>query len=48
MSDQELETPREFEILDFLFSLKTPVPQTILNHFWVLFKYDYRVFRKGE
>ena len=42
MSDQE------FEILDFLFSLKTPVPQTFPNHFWVLLKYEYRVFKKGE
>jgi len=48
MSDQEFETSREFEILDFLFSLKIPVLQTLPNHFQVLWKYEYQVFRKGE
>jgi hypothetical protein len=48
MSDQEFETFREFENLDFLFSLATPVLQILPNHFWVLFKYNCQVFGKGE
>jgi hypothetical protein len=48
MSDQEFETFREFENLDFLFSLATPVLQIVPNHFWVLFKYNCQFFGKGE
>jgi hypothetical protein len=44
MSDQEFETSREFEILDFLSSLKAPVLQILPNHFQVLFKYNCQVF----
>ena len=33
MSDQEFETFREFEILDFLSSLETPILQILADHF---------------
>ena len=47
MSDQEFETSREFVILDFLSSLKTPMFQNLPNHFQVLFEYNCQVFLKG-
>jgi len=48
MSDQEFETFREFVILDFLASLKTPILQKFPEHLWVLFKYNCQVFWEGE
>ena len=47
MSDQVFVMFRVFVILNFLSFLKTPMLHIFPIHFEVLFKYEYRVFRKG-
>jgi len=46
ISNQKFETSLEFEILDFLSSLKTPVLQIFPNRFEVLFIYSCKVFER--
>jgi len=47
MNDEEFETSREFVIIEFLSSLKTPILQILQNHFYVLFKYICQFFLMG-